>query len=265
MQPSLNPPPLVMLTPNLAYHPIDWSTLINAFFSESVIHVWYVTLNKQAQSYYKPFYATLSSEEKIRFEQLKPVYRERVVFTRGLLRSLLACYMGKQPQDICLSYTDTGKPFLQNTGNQPDLEFNLSHSKNKIAFALTLETPVGIDLEHNKPKRYLDKIAYRFLSASDYKQLKKVTGEAKLKLFFEAWVQNEALLKARAKTLKTHPLSQHTIDRLKLMNVTDESLTFYTLTNLTLEDQMVAAIAVRGEKKAISVHHCETLAVTTGA
>lgn len=221
--------------------------------NQPIIHIWHTQLETHKKKY-KRFQSWLSSEEKNRADKLALIYRENFITSRGILRDLLAYYSKKAPQELKLSYSVFGKPLL--TNSEQAIEFNLSHSKNSLAYAFTLNTPVGIDIEYVRRGVNLDKIAYRFFPADEYNRLKSLQGNQKLKAFFNAWVRNEALIKAQNDTLKTHSLSQYKLSlytSLKPLRNQKRGNSLYTLYNFPFYSNFSAAIAVKGSKKPISV------------
>lgn len=209
---------------------------------DSAIHVWHTVLSDH-NKYYTLFQDWLSAEEKSRIAKFKPLYRQRFILSRGILRDLLSRYSGQTPEKIQFSYTEQGKPIFMSQGFNKRIEFNLSHSKERIAFAFTQDTPVGIDLEYKKQRKYIDKIAYRFFPGEDYEQLKYLNNEEKLTAFFNAWVSNEALLKALGQHLQTHPFSKY-----KNLNPTlIPKKASYTVLLLALHPEVAAALAIKGK------------------
>ncbi|MES2997915.1 MAG: 4'-phosphopantetheinyl transferase superfamily protein [Pseudomonadota bacterium] len=216
------------------------------------IHIWHTTLDHHIK-HYPMFQHWLSAEEKERAEKLKPPYRQRFTLTRGLLRKLLSDYSGQPPEKIRFSYTLSGKPLLLNPSLKKSIEFNVSHSRNRVAFAFAWDTPLGIDLEYKTPRKYIDKIAYRFFSIDDYAQLKKLSGKEKLNTFFNAWVRNEALVKALGYSLKTHPCSQYMINLDKASTALNKEKCPCSLFTLVLHPDFAAALAIKGQAKRIII------------
>lgn len=216
----------------------------------NIIHIWHTTFKCHVEKY-KLFRSWLSTEEKARAERLAAPYQSRFIVSRGLLRDLLAYYCQRSPTQLHLSYSSSGKPLLISPPKQ-QIEFNLSHSQNIIVFAFTLKTPIGIDIEHKIPRKYLDQIAYRFFSADDYQRLKRLRDEEKLSVFFNTWVRNEALLKAFGHRLQTHPLSQYqsSINNQLIANSAIKS-TSYQVSTLSIFPDFAGAIAIQGESKPI--------------
>lgn len=222
--------------------------------NQSIIHIWHTRFDDHIKKY-TLFRSWLTPEEKIRAEKLAIPYRQNFIISRGVLRDLLACYSQQSPQKLKLSYSISGKPLLINS--EQLIEFNISHSKNILVCAFTIGTPVGIDIEYVNPKMHLDKIAYRFLLADDYNRLQLLHGIKKVKAFFNAWVRNEALIKAMGNTLQTHPYSQYKLSldpQISTLKYKQKNInSFYAISNLSLYPDFAAAIAVKGNEKHIFI------------
>lgn len=221
--------------------------------NQSIIHIWHTRFDDHTKKY-KLFESWLAPEEKIRAEKLAIPYRQNFIISRAVLRDLLAYYSQQPPQKLKLSYSVSGKPLLINSQS---LEFNLSHSKNILVYAFTIDTPVGIDIEYINPRMHLDKIAYRFLLADEYDRLQLLHGIKKIKVFFNAWVRNEALIKAMGNTLQTHPYSRYKLSldpQISTLKYKQKDLnSFYEISNLSLYPDFAAAIAVKGNEKPILI------------
>jgi phosphopantetheinyl transferase len=101
----------------------------------------------------------LSADERSRAARILPE-RNRTLWarSRGVLRSLLGCYLDHDPRELRFMLGPHGKPALLSEGpTRPDagedLRFNLSHSGGLALIAVTAAHEVGIDLEHAR-KRY---------------------------------------------------------------------------------------------------------------
>ncbi|MDQ8039905.1 MAG: 4'-phosphopantetheinyl transferase superfamily protein [Rickettsiella sp.] len=217
----------------------------------SAIHIWHAKLGDHINQY-KLFQNWLSIEEMARAEKLSPPYCHRFVLSRGILRHLLSNYSGQSPSQIQFSYTESGKPYLMNSSLK-QIEFNLSHSHDRAAFAFTLDTPIGIDLEYKITKKYIDKIAYRFFSVHDYEKIKRLTGKKKLNAFFNAWVRNEALLKALGCHLQTHPFSRHQAQNKQIKKAIIEKSNPCFIFTLSLHPDFATALAIKGSNKIITI------------
>lgn len=220
-----------------------------SMLNQHTIHIWHTRFEEHTKKN-KLFQSWLTAEEKIRAGRLAESFRQRFIISRAVLRDILAYYSRQCPKKLKLTYSVYGKPLLINSDH---LEFNLSHSKNILVYVFTLETPVGIDIEHIKQRNHLNKIAYRFLPAYEFDRLQLLEHKIKLKEFFEAWVRNEALIKAKGDILKTHQHSQYELTLSSQLNFTEcieeEINSFYTISNLSLYHDFATAIAIKGNEK----------------
>ncbi len=156
-------------------------------------------------------------------------------------------YIEQRPETINFAYTEFGKPLFNNASFTQQIEFNVSHSHGRAAFAFTLSTPIGIDLEYKLKRKYIDKIAYRFFPARNYEQLKRLTGDEKLNTFFKMWVHNEAILKAFGYHLRTHPFSKYRTQTLQLKKNFIAEKNTYSFSLLALHPDFAAALAIKGK------------------
>lgn len=129
----------------------------------SEVHIWQARLNVSTE----PFAELLSFDEhdraaRFRFEQ----HRVRFVAGRGILRSILAEYLTVKPQDLKFSYGAHGKPFLNER-----LQFNLAHSEDFALIAVTLDRPIGVDVEAIRSIEKLEALAQRFFTPIEYQAI----------------------------------------------------------------------------------------------
>ena len=82
--------------------------------------------------------------------------RERFVAGRGLLRMILSSYVGVPPGEIIFTYGSRGKPELRRQDGRTAIEFNLAHSEGTAIYAITLDRPVGVDIESVQPDFPID-------------------------------------------------------------------------------------------------------------
>lgn len=222
--------------------------------NQPIIYIWHTRLEVHAKKY-ELFKSWLSSEEKIRAEKLAIPYRQGFIISRAVLRDLLGYYSEQDPQKLKLTYSVSGKPLLINPEQR--IEFNLSHSKNILAYVFTIDTPVGIDIEYINSRIHLDKIAYRFLPSNEYDRLQLLQGIKKLEAFFNAWARNEALIKAKGDTLQTHPYSRYKLSLDPQVSTLEykekETNPPYAISNLSLYPDFATAIAVKGDEKPIVI------------
>jgi len=139
-------------------------------------------------------YKTLLSEQ----EQLKADRyrftsdRNRYVLGHIAFRYLAAKYLNIQPAKVLIEKDKNNKPFIANEHN--DLNFNISHSGNKILLTFDIDNRLlGIDVER------IDK-QYEFKPViKDYftnEEQRFILEENSRDRFFQVWTRKEALMKA---------------------------------------------------------------------
>lgn len=121
--------------------------------------------------------------------------RRRFAWTRGVLRALLAPYVGTPPGRIHFASGAKGK--LRLTPPDAGVRFNVSHSHEWALIALARDREVGVDVEHHRPLHHdLFGIATRFFAPWEVAALRALPPEAREPAFFRIWSRKEAYIKA---------------------------------------------------------------------
>lgn len=221
--------------------------------SDGHIEVWCVETDA-ATNVIRQMEKVLAPEEISRAEQFHfEHHRNSFVVTRGMLRILLAHYLGEAAGDIIFAYGAKGKPSL------PDakIEFNISHTKGIALFAFALGCELGVDVEQIRPIQDMMQIARRFFSRQESEELLALLEEEKEKAFFRCWTRKEAYIKAVGEGLSI-PLNafrvtfkeEGPVRWIDLGNETSAQPT-WALYNLDISSAYVAALAHRGSKRQI--------------
>ncbi len=96
-----------------------------------------------------PLQAVLTEEERTRAARFLFVEdTRRFILGRGISRLLLGDYLGRSPSDLELATNQYGKPAL---AGEPALQFNLSHSGDRILHAFAWHRRLGVDVEAIRP------------------------------------------------------------------------------------------------------------------
>jgi 4'-phosphopantetheinyl transferase len=158
-----------------------------------VVHIWSPPLD-QSQIALRWLERVLSAEEAARAERLVfATDRHRYVAAHGLLRLILAGYLGTGPEGVTLERDAGGKPRLA----YPErLRFNLSHSGSRGLVAVSAEREVGIDIERIREMGDLEGLVQACFSPSEQAALAAVPASQRLRTFFAGWTRKEAFLKA---------------------------------------------------------------------
>ena len=167
------------------------------------VHVWRASLDitdKQIEKLTK----TLSPDERKRSEKYHfRRDRQNFIAARGLLRNILAGYLGTEPGEIAFSYSPYGKPLLSEPFSKRELTFNLSHAKDLVIYAVTLKRNVGIDIEYPRQEFQWNDIVESFFSSLEKAELLALPEKNRHRAFFTYWTRKEAFLKAKGLGLST--------------------------------------------------------------
>jgi 4'-phosphopantetheinyl transferase len=137
----------------------------------------------------------LSSNETIRADLLKSgQVARRYIVGRGLLREILAGYLGIKANQVQLAAGEYGKPFLMD--NQAGLCFNLAHSGDNFLLAIAGKCEVGIDIEMIAPGKPLEDMARVVFSRRELASWSRLPAPDREAAFYRCWVRKEACLKA---------------------------------------------------------------------
>lgn len=127
---------------------------------------------------------------------------------RAPLIGVLAAYTGLDPDAIELVDAEGGKPRLSAATQRRmpaaaarAIEFNWSHSGDYALIALSLALPLGVDIEHRRPRLRALEIAQRFFAPAEAEALGALDPSTLDRAFIALWCAKEALLKARGKGL----------------------------------------------------------------
>lgn len=144
----------------------------------------------------------LSGEERERAAAFKfPVHRERYIRGRGMVRKCLAEHLGAVPESLDFVLGARGKPHLAGE----ELHFNLSHSGEKAALAISKLPAIGIDIEQFDREVDIAGLSRRCFRESERRRLEGLTGEALQRAFFWTWTAKEARMKATGEGFALEP------------------------------------------------------------
>ena len=121
---------------------------------------------------------------------LKPADAEVSILCRGLLRRILADCLNTEPSELRFKRNAQGKPFLEDG----KLDFNVSHSRDRLLIAVTAGRAVGIDIEFRRSGLNMESIAKRWFAPEEQEFFQAL--EKPEEGFFEIWAKKEAYVKA---------------------------------------------------------------------
>lgn len=178
--------------------------------ANGAVDVWLFHLNL-AQPRINQFYPLLSAEEKGRSERLiNFIHRKRMIAAHGFMRTVLASYLQRPAQSLEFTRANRGKPSLKPLSNEPDIQFNLSHSHNLAILAVAINQALGIDLEFMDRKHEWKKIIHRFFSNREQAAIFSLPEAQQEQAFYQVWTRKEAHMKVTGQGLHLGP-SQFTV------------------------------------------------------
>jgi 4'-phosphopantetheinyl transferase len=154
--------------------------------------------------------ALLSAAEQARWQRfIHADDRERFLLTRALARTVLAQYVDEpDPARLVFTANDHGKPALVDV---PAVNFNLSHTKGLVALAVTRSGEIGVDVEAITRRTEMLKLAARYFSAVENRELLELPPQLQRERFFRLWTLKEAYVKAKGLGLRI-PLDSFSFD-----------------------------------------------------
>jgi 4'-phosphopantetheinyl transferase len=162
------------------------------------IHLWTAHVDRliprRAQ-----FRSLLSADECQRADRfIADDARLRFTVARGVMRTVLGMYLGIAPGEIVFSYGPRGKPSLKvEQIAETQIRFNLAHSANVVALAITQGHEIGVDVEEIRPMKEMVTIARDYFSAQEQGALFALPEGQREWAFFTGWTRKEAYIKAK--------------------------------------------------------------------
>lgn len=213
------------------------------------VHVWLAKLDHHEAGSLRVLLAADEISRADRFHFAKD--RDHFIVARGLLRKLLAAYLGADAAALRFAYAEKGKPALADS-RPGAINFNLAHSHGGVLYAFSRSREVGIDLEFIREDFEGEKIAGRFFSAAEIETLEMLPLELRQQAFFECWTRKEAYIKARGEGLSM-PLDEFDVSlrpgepaALLRNHKEPEEVARWTMRSITVPAGYVAALVVEG-------------------
>lgn len=218
------------------------------------VHVWFCDLARYDDER-APLAALLSHDEQSRVARFAfERDRHRFTLSHGLLRVILARYVGGEAARIEFERGAHGKPAVSGPPNaKQEIHFSLSHSGDYALVAVATGRAVGVDVEVRRPDVHAFKLAQRFFASGESRQIAQAQGDERQRLFYRYWTAKEAYLKGRGVGLSLG-LDQFEIlfegqSPAARVRLTDSG-TFdhaWLVQTLPLRDHLAGALAVTGQ------------------
>jgi 4'-phosphopantetheinyl transferase len=168
---------------------------------EREVHVWKASLPKRRN-------ALDQLEQLLDQEEIRRARRFRnrnhgaaFIARRGLLRTILSCYLGLEPRDLAFSMRcqhcgkSHGKPRIADERVSRGIRFSISHSSSLIVYAIIRGAEVGIDVERVWPEFPWHEVSELVLTPAEEQIILQQTAQRRAELFFRIWTRKEALVK----------------------------------------------------------------------
>lgn len=123
--------------------------------------------------------------------------RRRFLVRRGLLRAILARYVGGDPAELAFVHGAHGKPALA----YGEVQFSTSHSGDLALYAVSGNRRLGVDVERLRPVPGALSIARCLFAPSEVAALEELPDDERDEAFLRCWVRKEAYVKGRGEGL----------------------------------------------------------------
>jgi 4'-phosphopantetheinyl transferase len=124
--------------------------------------------------------------------------RQRWMAGRGALRMVLGRTLGIDPAAVAIIRGARGRPTLAE--NTARIDFNVSHTRGvalvAVARGVAGTVRVGVDIEHRDREVGADRLARKFLTASEQASLADLPPDLRRERFLRYWTCKEAMSKA---------------------------------------------------------------------
>jgi hypothetical protein len=125
-----------------------WPPPQTLLLKSNEVDVWRASLDLNAARL-QSWQQTLSPDERARagrFHFQKD--REHFIVARGLLRAVLASYLGMEPRQLRFYFSPYGKPTLARNSDGNELRFNVSHAGGLALYAITRGRELGVSISN---------------------------------------------------------------------------------------------------------------------
>lgn len=169
------------------------------------VHLWTASLYP-ADSLLSRAESTLSPEELQRAAGFRlEIDRQKYLICHLKLREILSTYANIPARDLRFTPNPFGKPALPAETTGDNLDFNLSHSGDRMLLGIVRNARIGVDIERLRPEFATMEVAARFFTERENETLRSLSGDCQVQAFFNCWTRKEAYLKALGCGLSIEP------------------------------------------------------------
>jgi 4'-phosphopantetheinyl transferase len=160
-------------------------------------HVWFAGVDRPPAEI-REFQKLISPKEGARARRFHAMQdRERYIVQQGVLRTLLAGYLGCETGRLEVASSANGKPHLAGPKAERDLQFSVSRSGAHAAFAFYQYNSIGVDIEEVRKIPELEEIVMQHFTPRERQAVLSCPEEQRLMRFYRVWTRKEAVLKAQ--------------------------------------------------------------------
>jgi 4'-phosphopantetheinyl transferase len=202
-------------------------------------HVWSARLDLASPAI-EQLQDTLSHDEIERAARIRhPTVQRRWIAARSIVRHILSKYVNRPPKAIRFLYDIYQKPHL----DCPELaiQFNISHTEERMVCGITHHLPIGIDIEKIRPIRSMA-LAKRYFNKKEIAALDVLAEPDREIAFYCTWSRKEALLKAMGTGLST-PLRHFAVSINPVREIIVMSEQHYVILPITCETGYIGTLA----------------------
>lgn len=163
------------------------------------VEIWFADLAAFRDALSSSADTVLAEDERDRARSMTAsTARSNFVTSRMLLRWILAARRGVAPRALQLAYGDHGKPALLDGSTPPSLHFNVSHGGDAWLCGLSLDRPIGVDVETRRSVPNAARLSTRVLSRTEQAAISALPEDEPRRdeAFLRGWTRKEAVLKA---------------------------------------------------------------------
>lgn len=139
----------------------------------------------------------LDAAELARLDRLQnPIHRHRFLVSHALARAVIGQALDCSPASIVFGSHPQGKPFVSEPRAQQPCYFNLTHTHEMAAIALSVQGPVGLDVEWLARRGPEVGLAQRFFTSNEYQDILRQPKHEQHHRLLMYWTLKEAYIKA---------------------------------------------------------------------
>lgn len=220
----------------------------------ATVHVWWIDL-ALAPCTTGHLFETLAPDEAARAARFRD-RRDGLRWARSrfAMRAILARWLGCTPREIAFEHNAFGKPAL---AGEPNIHFNLSHSRDVAALAATRHAAIGIDVELQRETIDVLALSARFFAADEAAALRALPPAERTRAFYRCWTRKESFVKALgtglSEPLDGFSVSLEPVEAPRLRWSRNERTAAWSLRDIGRGD-VAAAVALRAPAATLLQH-----------